>query len=46
MTFEDHWRKLNAIVRFALETGMEVKKDNSEMEVFSRWSKLKSSYEA
>lgn len=46
MTFEDHWRKLNAIVRFALATGMEVKKDNSEMEVFSRWSKLKSSYEA
>jgi hypothetical protein len=45
-TFEDHWRKLNAIVRFALETGMEVKKDNSEMEVFSRWSKLKSTYEA
>ncbi len=35
MTFEDHWRKLNAIVRFALETDMELKKDNSEMEVFS-----------
>jgi hypothetical protein len=46
MTFEDHWRKLNAIVRFALETGMEIKRDNSEMEVFSRWSKLKSTYEA
>lgn len=46
MTIEDHWRKLNAIVRFALETDMEVKKDNSEMEVFSRWSKLKSTYEA
>lgn len=46
MTFEDHWRKLNAIVRFALETGMEIKRDNSEMAVFSRWSKLKSTYEA
>ena len=46
MTFEDHWRKLNAIVRFALGTGMEIKWDNSEMEVFSRWSKLKSTYEA
>ena len=46
MTFEDHWRKLNAIVRFALGTGMEIKRDNSEMEVFSRWSKLKSTYEA
>ena len=46
MTFQDHWRKLNAIVRFALETNMEVKKDSSEMEVFSRWSKLKSTYEA
>jgi hypothetical protein len=46
MTLEDHWRKLNAIVRFALETGMEIKKDNSEMEIFLCWSKLKSSYEA
>lgn len=46
MSFEDHWRKLNAIVRFALGTGMEIKRDNSEMEVFSRWSKLKSTYEA
>ena len=46
MTFEDHWRKLNAIVRFALESDMEVKRDNSEMEVFSRWSRLKSTYEA
>jgi hypothetical protein len=46
MTFEDHWRKLNAIVRFALGTGMEIKRDNSEMEVFSRWLKLKSTYEA
>lgn len=24
MTFEDHWRKQNSIVRFALETGMEI----------------------
>jgi len=46
MSFEDHWRKLNARVRFALGTGMEIKRDNSEMEVFSRWSKLKSTYEA
>lgn len=46
MTLEDHWRKLNAIVRFALGTGMEIERDNSEMEVFSRWSKLKSTYEA
>ena len=23
MTLEEHWRKLNAIVRFAIETGMQ-----------------------
>jgi hypothetical protein len=46
MTPEDHWRKLNAIVRFAIETGMENNKDNGEMEVFLRWAKLKARYEA
>ena len=46
MTLEDHWRKLNAIVRFAVETGMEFDRDESEMEVILRWAKLKTSYEA
>ncbi len=46
LTPKRNWKKLNAIVRFALGTGMEIKRDNSEMEVFSRWSKLKSTYEA
>ena len=46
MTPEDHWRKLNAIVRFAVETGMEFDRDESEMEVILRWAKLKTSYEA
>ena len=36
MTLEDHWRKLNAIVRFAVETGMEFDRDGSEMEVILR----------
>jgi hypothetical protein len=48
MTLEDHWRKLNAIARFAIETGMEedkVRKDG-EMEVFLRWAEIKSQYEA
>jgi hypothetical protein len=46
MTPEEHWRKLNAIIRFAIETGMDINKDNGEMEVFLRWAKLKALYEA
>ena len=46
MTLEEHWRKLNAIVRFAIETGMEENKDDSEMEVFLRWAEIKAQYEA
>ena len=46
MTLEDHWRKLNAIVRFAIESGMEFDRDESEMEVILRWAKLKTSHEA
>jgi len=46
MSVEEHWRKLNAIVRFAIETGMQQDKDESEMEVFLRWAKLKVQYEA
>jgi hypothetical protein len=46
MSPEEHWQKLNAIARFALETGMEIEKDNDEMDVFRRWVKLKSGYEA
>ena len=41
MSLEEHWRKLNAIVRFAIEAGMKVDDDNGEMEVFLRWAKLK-----
>jgi hypothetical protein len=46
MTLDEHWRKLNAIVRFALETGMKRDDDDGEMEVFQRWAKLKALYEA
>jgi hypothetical protein len=45
MTLEDHWRKLNAIVRFAIEMGMKREDDDSEMEVFLRWAKIKEQYE-
>jgi hypothetical protein len=41
MSLEEHWRKLNAIVRFAIETGMKPDDDGSEMEVFQCWAKLK-----
>ncbi len=46
MTLEEHWRKLNAIVHFAIETGMKQEKDGSEMEVSLRWAKIKERYEA
>jgi len=46
MTLEEHWRKLNAIARFAIEAGMETNRDDSEMEVFLRWAELKARYEA
>lgn len=46
MTLEQHWQKLNEIVRFAIETGMKRKDDDSETEVFVRWAKIKEKYEA
>ncbi len=46
MTLEERWRKLNAIVRFAMEAGMEINRGDSEMEVFLRWAELKARYEA
>ena len=46
MTLDEHWRTLNAIARFAIETGMDRKEDDSEMEVFLRWAELKTRYEA
>ena len=46
MTLEEHWRKLNAIARFAIETGMKRDEDDGEMEVFLRWAKIKALYEA
>jgi len=41
MSMDEHWQKLNAIVRFALETGMNRRDQDDEMEVFLRWAKLK-----
>ena len=45
MSLDEHWQKLNAIVRFAIETGMERDDDDGEMEVFLRWAKIKDAYE-
>lgn len=45
MTIEERWQRLNAIVRFALETGMKREGDDGEMEVFLRWAKIKAKYE-
>lgn len=45
MSLEEHWRKLNAIVRFAIESGMKLTYDDSEMKIFRRWAKIKAKYE-
>ncbi len=45
MTMEERWRQLNALARFAIETGMKVERDESELEVILRWAKLKALYE-
>ena len=46
MSLDEHWQKLNAIVHFAIETGMKRDDDDGEMEIFLRWAKLKSGHEA
>jgi len=46
MTPDEHCRKRNATVHFAIETGMENDRENGEMEIFLRWARLKARYEA
>ena len=46
MSLEEHWHKLNAIVRFAIEAGIKKDKNEGEMKVIRRWEKLKANYEA
>ena len=46
MTPEEHWRKLNALARFAMEAGMPLDHEAEEMKVFLRWAELKAQYEA
>jgi hypothetical protein len=46
MTLDEHWQKLNAIARFALEAGMKRDGDDGEGDVFLRWAKIKAKYEA
>ena len=41
MSLEEHWFKLNAIARFAIEMGIAHNDEDGEMEVFKRWAKLK-----
>ncbi len=45
-TIQENWKKLNAIVRFAVETGMKREDDDGEMEVYMRWAKIKEKYES
>jgi len=41
MSIEKHWKQINTLIRFAIENGLTRGEDNSEMEVFLRWAKLR-----
>ena len=41
MSIEKHWKQINSLVRFAIENELARGEDNSEMEVFLRWTKLR-----
>ena len=46
MSLDQYWRELNAIVCFALESGMEIEHDDSELQVYVRWAEIKARFEA
>jgi len=41
MSIEKHWKQINNLIRFAIENGLTRGEDETEMEVFLRWAKLK-----
>jgi len=41
MSIEKHWKQINNLIRFALENELTRGEDNSEIEVFRRWAKLR-----
>lgn len=41
MSIEKHWQQINNLIRFAVENGLTRGNDDSEMEVFLRWAKLR-----
>ena len=43
MSIEQHWKQINNLARFAIEHGLTRGDDESEMEVFQRWTKLRGS---
>ncbi|MBM3124521.1 MAG: hypothetical protein FJZ87_05530 [Chloroflexi bacterium] len=45
LTPEEHWRKLNALARFAMEMGLKREDDDGEMDVLMRWARIKERHE-
>jgi hypothetical protein len=41
MSIEKHWKQINNLIRFAIENGLTRGEDNTEMDVFLRWAKLR-----
>lgn len=45
-TIKQNWKKLNAIMLRAKRLNLPAARDDSEMEVFLRWARLKEEHEA
>ena len=43
-TVQSNWRKLNAIIRRANRLGLQRGDDDSEMEIFERWERIRKHY--
>ena len=44
-TLEDRWRQLNAIFRMAIDLDLVKSSNDSKLEIYSRWVKLKEDYQ-
>ena len=43
-TLEDRWRQLNAIFRMGITLDLLKSSNDSKLEIYSRWAKLKEAY--
>jgi hypothetical protein len=46
MSLEEHWRQINWLWGMGMALGFSFEPDESELEVYKRWAKIKALYEA